>query len=64
MLTVRHMAVTLGLLLSGCGIPDYYPPPPKPEPCEVVVVTQPNNTARCVSREHARRDMCKLTECL
>lgn len=46
------------------GIPDAGPaPPPKPEPCEVWIVVHPDNTARCVSREHARRDLCRLVKC-
>ncbi len=47
------------------GIPDSGPAPPKPpEPCEVWIVVQPDNVARCVSRARMRREMCgKLFEC-
>lgn len=56
---MRATLAALVLFLPGCaGIPDYYPTPPAPEPCEVWIVVYPDRTARCVSRERMRRDVC------
>ena len=63
---MRLTVTLLALLCAGCvtGIPDYYPPPPKPEPCEVWIIVRPDNTARCVSRERMRRELCgKIVQC-
>jgi hypothetical protein len=67
----RILAISLLMVwvLPGCGvlrpgIPDAdppFPPPPKREPCEVWVTQFPERTARCISREHATRDLCRAT---
>jgi hypothetical protein len=38
------------------GIPDYLPPPPKPEPCEVHMKVD-GKYKGCISREHFERIM-------
>lgn len=44
------------LLLPACaGIPDAYTPPPKPKPCEVVVMDGNTKSGECISREAFQR---------
>jgi hypothetical protein len=49
--------ICTGLLifLSGCvmGIPDYYPPPPKPKPCDVRITD--GRVMHCYTRDEFQR---------
>jgi hypothetical protein len=52
----KHAFLCITSLLSACalGIPDYLPPPPKPEPCHVHIKVD-GRYKGCVSREHFER---------
>jgi len=43
------------IFLSGCvmGIPDFYPPPPKPKPCDVTITD--GRVIECYTREEFHR---------
>lgn len=55
------LAFLLGLQGCAAGIPDYYPPPPKPKPCHVVVKVD-NGKWHCYERgEVQRKVLCPLS---
>ena len=49
------ICTALLICLSGCvmGIPDYYPPPPKPKPCDVRI--SDGRVINCYTREEFQR---------
>lgn len=55
---LHHLTAVWFLAIAACaiGIPDYLPPPPKPEPCNVHV-TVDGEYKGCVSHEHFERMM-------
>jgi len=52
---MKRTVTLLVLLCSGCvmGIPDYYPPPKPPKPCNVVVIQGDHGV--CLTQEEFQR---------
>lgn len=56
------ICAALALLLPGCvnGIPDYYPPPKPPKPCDIQVKID-NGPWHCYERGEVLRELKKIT---